>query len=86
MRSDRRNKEELHVEDVRGKLFTGNHRGVNLAGLSTRVRALEDENTSRTQELTSQKEELTSQKEKPYFIQDQDGLARRPREHSDDFA
>jgi hypothetical protein len=34
--------EELHVEDVRGELFVGNRRGLNLAGLPKRVHALED--------------------------------------------
>jgi hypothetical protein len=34
--------EELYVEVVRGKMVVGNRRGLNLAGLSTRVRALED--------------------------------------------
>ncbi|KAA8910106.1 hypothetical protein FN846DRAFT_759769, partial [Sphaerosporella brunnea] len=35
------NEEELHVEEVSGELVAGNRRGLNLAGLSKRVKELE---------------------------------------------
>jgi len=47
--------EEFYVEEVRDHVFVGNRRGLDLAGLSTRVRALEDE-------VATQKEEITSHK------------------------
>jgi len=34
------NKEEFYVEEIRDHVFIGNRRGLDLAGLSTRVRAL----------------------------------------------
>lgn len=52
--------EELTVEDVRGELFVGNRRGLNLAGLSTRVCALEDEVASLKREITLLKVHNTS--------------------------
>ncbi|KAF8462297.1 hypothetical protein BDZ91DRAFT_797330 [Kalaharituber pfeilii] len=33
--------QELHAEDMRGELFVGNRRGLNVAGLASRVGALE---------------------------------------------
>ena len=51
--------EELHVENVR-EMFVGNRRGLSLAGLPARVRALEDENVSQKEELTSHKFKITS--------------------------
>jgi len=55
-------KEELQVEDVRGKLFVGNRRGLNLAGFPARVLALEEEVTSLEVEVTSLEVEVTSLK------------------------
>jgi hypothetical protein len=43
--------EDLHVEEVRGKSFVGNRRGLNLAELMFRVRVLEEE-------IATQKEEI----------------------------
>ena len=45
------NEEEFYVEEVCDHLFVGNHRGLDLAGLSIRFRALEEEVTSQ-KELT----------------------------------
>lgn len=54
------NDEELFVEEVRGEPFVGNRRGLDLAGLSTRVCALEDEVASLQKEITLLKVHNTS--------------------------
>jgi hypothetical protein len=55
--------EELYVEVVRGKMVVGNRRGLNLAGLSTRVRALEDVVASQKEKVTSHESEITELKD-----------------------
>ena len=44
--------DELHVEDVRGELFVGNRRGLNLAGLPKLVHELQDEIASQNSRIT----------------------------------
>jgi len=63
--------EALYVEDVRGELFIGNHRGLDLARVSAEVRAVKDE-------IASQNEELSRQN-KNY----EDMLSRQNKKHED---
>ena len=54
------NEEEFYVEEVRNHLFVGNRRGLNLAALSTQVRALQDEVATQKKEITSHKIKIDS--------------------------
>ncbi|KAL7275212.1 hypothetical protein RUND412_001861 [Rhizina undulata] len=63
--------EELHVGVVRGEMVVGNRRGLNLAGLSTRVRILEDEVAGQKEKATLQKEKTTLQEAEIAELKDQ---------------
>ncbi|KAF8246400.1 hypothetical protein K440DRAFT_662155 [Wilcoxina mikolae CBS 423.85] len=62
--------EDLHVEEVRGKLFVGNRRGLNLAELMPRVRVLEEEVATQKEEIATQKEEIILLKIKVVSLED----------------
>ncbi|RPA94373.1 hypothetical protein L873DRAFT_1439614 [Choiromyces venosus 120613-1] len=55
--------EELHIKNVMNEPFVGNRLGLNLAGLATRLAAIEKKFTLQQEELSLQKEKFTSQQE-----------------------